>query len=236
MTLSAPIYRLKRQAKLRSRETGMPLHAALDEAARREGFRNWNHLSQSIPDNRGAAVFRDLMPGDFMLLGARPGQGKTLLGLEIAVAAVRAGWDATFFTLDYTAEDVVGRLRSLGIDPTSLGDGFHLDMSDEICAEYMIARLEERSGRRLAVIDYLQLLDQRRDRPILRQQVEDLKVYLGNSGSIGVAISQVDRAFDAGGKAIPDLTDLRLPNPVDVTSFTKSCFLHDGRIEFSGVA
>ena len=240
MTLSAPIYRLKRQAKRRSRESGMPLHAALDEAARQEGFRNWNHLSESAPDNRGASMFGGLVPGDFMLLGARPGQGKTLLGLEIAVAAARTGWDATFFTLDYTAEDVVRQIRSLGIDPTSLGAGFKLDTSDDICAEYIIARLKERPGRCLAVIDYLQILDQRRDRPVLQEQVHTLRSYLAESGSIAVGISQIDRdfdrAFDMGGKAMPDVTDVRLPNPVDLSVFTKSCFLHDGRIELSAMA
>ena len=233
--LSAPNYRLKRQAKLRSRDTGMPLHAALDEVARQEGFRNWSHLSQATPDNRGGTVFGGLVPGDVMLLGARPGQGKTLLGLEIAVAAARAGWEATFFTLDYTVGDIVRQMRSVGIDPASLGTGFHLDTSDDICADYMIARLNKRPGRRLAVIDYLQLLDQRRDRPVLHDQVRRLKSYLERTGSIAVAISQIGRDFDVGGKAMPDLSDLRLPNPVDLSCFTKSCFLHDGRIELSPV-
>ena len=38
MKLSAPIFRLKRQARLLSREAQIPLHQALDQVAREEGF------------------------------------------------------------------------------------------------------------------------------------------------------------------------------------------------------
>ena len=38
MKLSAPLYHLKRKAKLLSRAENIPLHAALDRVARQEGF------------------------------------------------------------------------------------------------------------------------------------------------------------------------------------------------------
>ena len=38
MKLSAPIYRLKRLAKILSRDEGLPLHEALDRIAAQEGF------------------------------------------------------------------------------------------------------------------------------------------------------------------------------------------------------
>lgn len=81
MKLSAPIFRLKRQAKLRAREAHIPLHQALDQLARDEGFRSWSHLAASISDHRPAAdILSQLSPGDLVLLGARPGHGKTVLG------------------------------------------------------------------------------------------------------------------------------------------------------------
>lgn len=38
MKLTAPVYRLKRQAKALSRQEGIPLHLALDRVAIGEGF------------------------------------------------------------------------------------------------------------------------------------------------------------------------------------------------------
>lgn len=44
MSLSAPIYVLKRRAKQLSREAGIPLNQALDRIARDEGFQTWSLL------------------------------------------------------------------------------------------------------------------------------------------------------------------------------------------------
>ncbi len=37
-------------------------------------------------------------------------------------------------------------------------------------------------------------------------------------------------------KALPELKDVRLPNPIDLTLFTKACFLNDGEVRFQQVA
>src|SRR3546814_178602 len=83
MKLSAPIFRLKRQAKLLSRETNAPLHASLDEVAKREGYRGWSHLASSSSHDRSAPkLLAHFVAGDLVLLGARPGHGKTLQSEE----------------------------------------------------------------------------------------------------------------------------------------------------------
>ena len=82
MKLSAPIYQLKRQAKLLSREESIPLHEALDRIAVREGFRDWSLLAAKVSTAMPAGkLFSRLAPGDLVLLGARPGQGKTRVSL-----------------------------------------------------------------------------------------------------------------------------------------------------------
>ncbi len=48
MKLSAPIYHLKRQARLLARREDIPLHAALDRLAAAEGFPNWNMLAAKL--------------------------------------------------------------------------------------------------------------------------------------------------------------------------------------------
>ena len=80
MKLSAPIYALKREAKALSRQENIPLHAALDRIAVREGFSAWSLLATKAASKLGPEdLFASLEPGDMLLLGARPGQGKTMM-------------------------------------------------------------------------------------------------------------------------------------------------------------
>ena len=44
MNLSAPIYQLKRNAKLLGREAGIPLNKALAQIAQQEGYQSWGLL------------------------------------------------------------------------------------------------------------------------------------------------------------------------------------------------
>ncbi len=228
MQTSAPIYHLKRQAKRYARDHDVPLHAALNQVAASEGAQSWSHLvaSNSMSDHVGH-ILRRLKSGDMLLLGARPGQGKTLLGLALATAAGRIGRDGLFFTLDYTAQDVTDRLARLGVDAAAL----HLDTSDGISADYVIAEVGKAKPA-LAVIDYLQLLDQNRSQPSLQSQVAALQVFAKQSGAIVVLISQIDRRFDLQEDAVPGLADVRLPNPLDLTLFDHACFLHGGQLAF----
>ncbi|WP_193188442.1 DNA helicase [Nisaea sediminum] len=229
MKLSAPLFRLKRQARLLSRAEGIPLNKALDRIAVIEGFRSWSQLAARVGrEHRPAAdLYAQLEPGDTVLLGARPGHGKTLLGLGLLLEAAKTGRGGTFFTLDYHEEDVARSLGSLGAG-ASAANAFALDTSDEICAAHIIARLSDSPRGTLSVIDYLQLLDQRRTNPEIGVQIRNLKRFVVSSGHILVLISQIDRAFERGAAGLPGLADVRLPNPVDLTLFTKACFLHDG--------
>ncbi|KZL14277.1 DNA helicase [Pseudovibrio sp. Ad26] len=233
MKLSSPVHQLKRQAKLTARESGMPLHAALDQLAQQEGYSSWSHLSVSgSRSGRAQKCLRQLDGGDLVLIAARPGQGKTLFGLELAIQASRAGGESYFFTLEYTPADVLKRVSQLGYNPAEMRDAFHLDCSDEICASYIINELRDAPQKTLVVIDYLQLLDQKRRNPELSSQLNVLKEFARKTGIIIALISQVQRDFDLASKSLPDLSDIRLPNPVDLTVFTKSCFLHNGEIAF----
>jgi hypothetical protein len=46
-----------------------------------------------------------------------------------------------------------------------------------------------------------------------------------------IFLSQIDRSYDPANKPCPDIKDLRLPNPLDVGVFSKTCFLHEGTVE-----
>src|SRR3546814_7575967 len=62
----------------------------------------------------------------------------------------------------------------------------------------------------------------------LAVQVKTLAGFASTASTIIVAISQIDRSFDMEGKPLPNLSNVRLPNPVDLALFTKTCFLHNG--------
>jgi len=233
MRLSAPIYHLKRQAKRLSREEGIPLHTALDRIAATEGFSAWSMLAAkaatATPANR---LFPQFQPGDLVLVGARPGHGKTLMSLELAVEAMKSGHRAAFFSLEDTEKDVLDRFRAIGAEPAQFDKLFEIDCSDAISADYVVKQMAASPRGTFVVIDYLQLLDQRRENPDLTVQVRALKSFARDKGLIVVFISQIDRSYDPLVKPCPDLSDIRLPNPLDLKLFDKMCFINNAEVQF----
>lgn len=177
-------------------------------------------------------LFARLSPGDLVLLGARPGHGKTLISLELAVEAMKSGHRSAFFTLEYTERDVLDRFRMIGADWERHKALFEFDTSEAISADYIAGRLSSAARGTLVVIDYLQILDQRRDKPDLMTQVRTLKAFAQERGVVIVFISQIGRSYDPAAKPCPDMTDIRLPNPLDLGLFDKACFVNNGAIEF----
>ncbi|MDF0583248.1 DNA helicase [Bradyrhizobium yuanmingense] len=233
MKLSAPIYHLKRKARRLSREAGIPLHDALDRIAATEGFSAWSMLAaKAAAPTRASKLFPQFRPGDLVLVGARPGLGKTLMSLELAVEAMKSGHRAAFFSLEYTEKDVLDRLRAIGVEPAQFVKLFEVDCSDAISADYIVKQMEAAPRGTFVVIDYLQLLDQRRENPDLTVQVRALRSFARDTGLIVVFISQIDRSYDSAGKPCPDLSDVRLPNPLDLKLFDKTCFINNAEVQF----
>lgn len=237
MKPSLPIPRLKRKARTLRREEGIPWHAALDRVAGEQGYRSWSLFMARRPAAGPAAgMLARLDPGDLVLLGGRPGQGKTLISLALAVEAMKAGCRGVFFSLEYTQKDIVERLRVIGADPAQFAELFEFDGSDAIGADYIVATLASAPRGTLVVVDYLQLLDQKRDKPELALQLRVLKSFARERGLILVCLSQIDRSFDLSGKPFPGLDDVRLPNPLDLTLFDKACFVNRGEVRFGAAA
>jgi len=233
MRLSAPLHRLKRKARLLARADHIPLHEALDRVAVQEGFVAWSLLVSRVSAVTPAAkLFEQLSAGDLVLVGARPGHGKTLMSLRLAVEAMRAGHRSVFFSLEYTAGIMLDRFRAIGVEPAEFKQLFSFDNSDDISADYIIKALANAPRGTLVVVDYLQLLDQKRGNPELMVQVRALQAFARERGLIFVFISQIDRRYDPSAKPCPDLDDVRLPNPVDLGLFSKTCFLNNGEVRF----
>jgi replicative DNA helicase len=227
MRFSGPIYQLKRRARLLARDKKIALHEALDRIARQEGFAGWSQLAlQFAMNSRSKEILSRLANGDLLLLGARPGHGKTSLGLRLLLDAVREGRRAVFFTLEYSEQETRERIRSLDFDAQYPGDDLEIVTSDDISADYIIRHLSGSDPGTVAVIDYLQILDQKRSKPALCDQMLALGEFARNAGTVLAFISQIDRTFDPASKRLPDIRDIRLPNFVDLKLFTKACFLH----------
>lgn len=233
MRLSAPVYQLKRRAKLLARDEKIALHAALDRIAREEGFGGWSLLAKHVRASSGENdILSRLSDGDIVLLGARPGHGKTLLGLKLLLDAVRDGRKGVFFTLEYTEHESRQRIRSLEDKTPDLGDLIEIVTDDDICAGYITHHLADAQRGTVAVIDYLQILDQRRDKPELSEQLDTLQAFARKAGITLAFLSQIDRSYDPESKPLPGLQDIRLPNRVDMRLFSKACFLHEGKAQF----
>ncbi|MCZ4279738.1 DNA helicase [Kiloniella laminariae] len=256
MKLSAPLYHLKRRAKALSRAKAIPLHQALDLLAREEGINSWSLLVARISGQKPEGISEEtagvasaqnllssLIPGDLLLLGARPGHGKTRKGLELIVEALKQGRHGVFFTFEYNKKDIEHHFAA--IVTASVGEGgseevlssqnFVFENSDNISAAYIMKRLASAEKGTVAVIDYLQLLDQKRDNPELSVQITALRSFARERGVILVFLSQIDRSFELTGKPCPDLEDVRLPNPLDLGLFDRTCFMNREQVQIGTI-
>lgn len=237
MKLSAPLFQLKRRAKLMARNNNVPLHEALDQIARGEGFARWSLLSSHIAAlSLSETILSRLNEGDLLLVAGRPGHGKTTLGLQLLIDAARDDRKAIFFTLELTEQQARKRIRSLEKDTLGIGDSLEIVTTDEISADFIIRHLSGSPRGTVAIVDYLQLLDQQRSKPVLSEQVVALGDFARKAGVIIGFISQIDRSFDPERKRLPDIQDIRLPNFVDLGLFNKACFLHGGEAQLQDVA
>jgi replicative DNA helicase len=228
MKLSSPIFKLKRRARLLSRKNGIPLNEALDQIARDEGFPRWSSLSarMAVELPRDSLLSR-LTHGDMLLLAGRPGHGKTRMGLRLLLDAARADRAAILFTLELTQQQAHKHFQILQDDVAGDAEQPDVVTSPEISADYIIRYMSGMKPGAIAVIDYLQILDQQRSKPALCEQMFALSDFARRTGTIFGFLSQIDRSFDAQGKRLPDLEDIRLPNALDLGLFTKACFMHD---------
>ncbi len=235
MNLSAPIYLLKKNAKSISREQGIPLHESLNRIATQEGFASWSQLARTYSEFTPAKrLLAKLHPGDLILIAARPGQGKSLLGLELSALSVKRFQRGYFFSLEFTRKEIAEHLSQIGFGDIFFDENFRPDVSDEICAHYIRRTVNSAPPGTVIVVDYLQLLDQNRQNPPLDVQIHDLQELAETRKLMIALIAQVDRSFDDSGRRLPELKDIRMPNKLDLRRFTKSCFLNNGKIQLQG--
>ena len=231
MKLSAPIYVLKVQAQKLRKEKLMTNTEALDLIAKREGFNSWS-LMQSKKDEMFPTSYDEILeffnPGDIVLIGARPSKGKTVFTIGLLVQAIQMKLAKNyFFSLSEVHKDI--RSRMAIYDKTIEEDNKFVvhDYSNEINAEYIIEKTKNSiSKKSLIIVDYLQLLDEKRTNPSLQDQVMQLKNYAKEKECIVIFISQMSREIENRADQKPNMSDVRLPNPLELKYFNKIILLH----------
>jgi len=150
--LSFPVYSLKRKARELAKAQALPLHQALDIVAGSEGFNSWSLLAARYATEKPAIeLLASIKSGELVLVGARPGQGKTLFSLELIVNAIESGNSGYFFTLEWNITDIIKCLSVLGTDLRRLKGKFEFDNSDFINADYIVDCLDNAASLILKV-------------------------------------------------------------------------------------
>ncbi len=205
----------------------------------------WEALGQSMGVTGVPSGFASIdqvtggcQPSDLIVIAARPGMGKTVLGLNIAEGAAVAGVPVLFFSLEMSAEQLYSRqtsktawidgqkLRLGGIQPQEwerivdaqgrlYGLPIYIDDSPrlhfmEICRRSRKAARDH--GIKLVVIDYLQLIrgdnSQRKDLEI--GDITGAMKGLAKELNIPVILlSQLNRGVESRDNKRPRLSDLR---------------------------
>ena len=231
MKLSAPIHVLRSRAKNLKQERNLTLVAAQNEIAQQEGFASWSLLMSRRDDllpNNLQELRQYLNSGDMVLVGARPKLGKTMLTADLLAAGELSGERGYIFTLADRLEEAEQRIKQHLEESIERVDGnrVQIDCSDEICADYIIDKLQAAESGSLVIIDYLQLLSEDRRHPSLQDQIEKLVAFARSSGCIIVVLAQLDRDVDARPMQCPSVGDIRLRNLLDTQLFNKVLFLY----------
>ena len=174
---------------------------------------------------------------DFILLGARPGMGKTSFALNIArYAAVKAQKRVAFFSLEMSKEQLVSRLLSTEamVEGTKLRTGrlsedewirlieagdilsktqLYFDDNPSITVPEIKAKLRRLKDVDLVVIDYLQLMTSsvRIDNRVqeISQITRNLKIMAKELNVPVLTLSQLARDSEKRTNHRPVLSDLR---------------------------
>ncbi|MBE6700768.1 MAG: replicative DNA helicase [Ruminococcaceae bacterium] len=175
--------------------------------------------------------------GDLVLIGARPGMGKTSFALNIASqVAMHQKKSVAIFSLEMSSTQLVGRMLSseARIDSYKLRKGnispeefqalakaatalsktqIYIDDSTDVTVTRMKAKLRRIKNLGLIVIDYLQLMQS--DRHIDNRVVEvadisrNLKILAKEFGVPVITCAQLSRGPESRQSKKPMLSDLR---------------------------
>ena len=176
--------------------------------------------------------------GDLVIVGARPGMGKTSFAMNIAVNVAKAGKAVAIFSLEMSGEQLVTRILSseamvdskkirtgqlrpedwdniAGVITSLSGCDMYIDDTSDITAAEMKSKLRRIPNLGLVVIDYIGLMKSTVNTDNRAQQVgeisRNLKIMAKDFGLPIVCCAQLNRGTESrtGENKKPTLADLR---------------------------
>ena len=176
--------------------------------------------------------------GDLVIVGARPGMGKTSFAMNIAVNVAKAGKAVAIFSLEMSGEQLVTRILSseamvdskkirtgqlkpedwdniAGVISSLSGCDMYIDDTSDITAAEMKSKLRRIPNLGLVVIDYIGLMKSTINTDNRAQQVgeisRNLKIMAKDFGLPIVCCAQLNRGTEGrtGENKKPTLADLR---------------------------
>ncbi len=185
------------------------------------------------------AALSGLQPSNLVVVGGRPGTGKTALGLNIVAHAALSGTPSLIFSLEMNHLEVTQRLLSseARVDATRMRNGrllesdwpklsqatgrlaeapIHVDDNPHLTVMELRAkarRVKSRHGLGLIVVDYLQLMSGRHSAENRQVEISEisrgLKILARELNVPVVALSQLSRNLESRADKRPMLSDLR---------------------------
>ncbi|MDU7692921.1 MAG: replicative DNA helicase [Helicobacter sp.] len=179
-----------------------------------------------------------LNEGDLIILGARPGMGKTALSLNIAHNVLSQGYGVAIFSLEMSDEQLVQRMLSsasgIPLQNIRIGDlrndemsiiseklstfakfQLFIDDGSELNIAQIRSKLRKLKGKnpnvKVAIIDYLQLMrGNNRERHLEVSEISrGLKILARELKMPIIALSQLNRGLEMRDDKRPILSDLR---------------------------
>lgn len=215
----------------------------LDERARRGP--GMTGLPTGLPDLDD--LLDGLCPGRLYVIAARPGMGKSVMGLQFARCAVRAGSSAAVWTLEMPYDEYVTRLFAAEKDipyrkiqlaqlsPQEWGDlsdvhqqmhdaRMWIDDSEALPISELLSRartLHRLHGVGLIVVDYLGLIVGQRNLPREREVSEIVKSLKGLAKKLGIPVvllAQLNRTLESRTDKRPISSDARESGEIEQTA------------------
>ena len=176
--------------------------------------------------------------GDLVIVGARPGMGKTSFAMNIAVNVAKQKKAVAIFSLEMSGEQLVSRILSsealvdssklrtgqlktedwdniAGVISSLSGSDIYIDDTSAITSAEMKSKLRRIPNLGLVVIDYIGLMQSTSNTDNRAQQVgeisRNLKIMAKELGVPIVCCAQLNRGTEsrAGDGKKPTLSDLR---------------------------